>query len=77
MIKRWNKYNEELGENFKKVKAITDDDGHWYIIPNELDSEFYKDLQNEDMIDSGDFDDKYGQYRTGGDLNLIQLYIKE
>jgi len=31
------------------------------------------------MIDSGQFDDKWGKYRTGGDLNLVQLYavIKE
>lgn len=61
----------------KKVKAIQDDSCHWYIIPNELKDEFYKDLDNEDMIDSGKFDTKYGHYRTGGDLNLVQLYVDE
>ena len=64
----------------KKVKAVTDYDGHWYVIPNDLFKEFLEDLKNfdgddfEDYIDSGEFDNKYFQYRTGGDLNLTQLY---
>jgi hypothetical protein len=57
-----------------KVKAIQDDSYHWYVISNELYDEFLIDEQNEDMIDSGEFDAKWGEYRTGGDLNLIQLY---
>jgi hypothetical protein len=56
------------------VKAVEDDSGHWYVIPNRLLDEFYKDGENEEFVDSGDFDNKYGKYRTGGDLNLIQLY---
>lgn len=36
-----------------------------------------EDLSNEDLCDSGEFDSKYSQYRTGGDLNNIQLYIAE
>ncbi len=60
----------------KKVKAVKDDSGHWYVIPNDLYEEFIKDEQNEDMIDSGKFDEKYGKYMTGGDLNLIQLYVE-
>jgi len=60
----------------KKVKAVKDDSGHWYVIPNDLYEEFIKDEQNEDMIDSGKFDEKYGKYMTGGDLNLIQLYAE-
>ncbi len=60
----------------KKVKAVKDDSGHWYVIPNNLYEEFIKDEQNEDMIDSGKFDEKYGKYMTGGDLNLIQLYVE-
>jgi len=62
-------------ENHIKVKAVTDDSGHWYLIPNELEDDFDRDLQDEEMVDSGAFDDKYGQYATGGDLNLTQLYI--
>jgi hypothetical protein len=61
----------------KKVKAVRDDSGHWYVIPNELCIiEFFKDLNNEDMVDSGQFDEKYGKYMTGGDLNLVQLYAE-
>ncbi len=60
----------------KKVKAVKDDSGHWYVIPNDLYEELIKDEQNEDMIDSGKFDEKYGKYMTGGDLNLIQLYAE-
>jgi hypothetical protein len=58
----------------KKVKATQDDSGHWYVIPEELYDQFEKDNQNESMADSGEFDDLYGQYRTGGDLNNVQLY---
>lgn len=60
----------------KAVKATQDESGHWYVIPNELYDEFIQDEQNEDMIDNGWFDDKWGKYRTGGDLNLIQLYAE-
>ena len=61
-------------KTLRKVKAIQDDSGHWYVIPNELGSDFNNDCENEDMCDSGEFDNKWGEYRTGGDLNLVQLY---
>ena len=54
-----------------KVKAVKDDSGHWYIIPSELSDNFYNDLEDDGFLG---FDEKYGKYRTGGDLNLIQLY---
>jgi hypothetical protein len=60
----------------QKVKAITDESGHWYVIPNDLEDEFFKDEQDEDMVDSGEFDEKYGKYMTGGALNLVQLYAE-
>lgn len=62
---------------FIPVKAVSDDSGHWYIIPLSFVKDFHQDLSNDDMVDSGGFDDKYRQYRTGGDLNLTQLYIKQ
>ena len=64
-------------EEIVKVKATIDESGHWYVIPNELVTEFHKDELNEDMIDSGEFDNKWGCYMTGGDLNLVQLYAKK
>ena len=57
-----------------KVKATQDENGHWYVLPNEVVEDFDKDEQNEDFVDSGKFDNKYNKYRTGGDLNNIQLY---
>ena len=63
-------------ENLQKVKAVQDDSGHWYVIPDELYDQFDKDLENEDMANSGDFDDLYGMYRTGGGINLVQLYAE-
>ena len=63
-------------DSIQKVKAVTDDGGHWYVIPDELNDEFNKDLYNEEMSDSGLFDDKYHKYRTGGGLNNIQLWAE-
>lgn len=58
------------------IHAVTDDSGHWYVIPLRLAGDFYEDSENEDFCDSGEFDKKYGEYMTGGDLNLIQLYAE-
>lgn len=65
-----------MSTQFQRVKAIKDEDGHWYVIPELLYYQFCVDLGNEEMVDSGDFDNKYGKYRTGGDLNLVQLYAE-
>ena len=58
-----------------QVKPVKDDSGHWYVVPNDLYNQFLIDSENEDMCDSGEFDEKYGEYRTVGDLNLVQLYL--
>lgn len=60
----------------KKVYAVKDDDCHWYIIPAEMKDEFHSDLEGlcDENIDG--WEDKYGQYMTGGDLNLVQLYAE-
>jgi hypothetical protein len=72
-IKEYSNF-ENLSDKIQKVKAIKDESGHWYVIPNDLVSKFREDEQNIELIDSGKFDDIYHKYRTGGDLNLIQLY---
>ena len=63
----------------KKVSVVQDESFHWYVIPEKLLPFFRIDEEDYSMIDSGQFDDKWGKYRTGGDLNLVQLYavIKE
>lgn len=59
-----------------KVKALRDDSGHWYVVPLTETDDFKRDLNNRYMVNSGDFDAIYGHYRTGGDLNLIQLWAE-
>ena len=46
----------------KKIKATQDESGHWYLIPNELFDEFRADVTNEELIDSGEFDDNEQNY---------------
>ena len=60
----------------QKVRAVKDDAMHWHVIPLDNVDEFYKDLEDEHMVDSGQFDDKWGKYRTGGDLNIVQLWAE-
>ncbi len=62
-------------ETYQPVKAVKDESGHWYLIPNEIYSDFIRDLNDESMED--EFGSIYGEYMTGGDLNLKQLYIKK
>ena len=65
-----------MSTTLQQAAAVQDNDGHWYVIPAYLERDFYKDLEDENMIDRGDFDDKYGSYMTGGDLNLVQLWAE-
>ena len=58
------------------VKAIQDESGDWYVIPAYMLDEFRADEEQEYMVLSGHFDAKWGNYRTGGDLNLKQLYAE-
>jgi hypothetical protein len=60
----------------KKVFAVQDESGHWYIIPFEFKDEFFRDEEMEKEGDFSYFEDKYSRYMTGGDLNLIQLYAE-
>lgn len=65
----------------KKVKAVEDGDGHWYVIPNELLGTFQNymnslDFESEDYELIDKFEEEFGQYKTGGDLNNTQLYVE-
>lgn len=60
--------------NLRRVVAVQDESSHWYVIPVEMESEFHEDNENVDLVDSGDFDDKWGKYSTGGCLNLKELW---
>lgn len=58
----------------QQVKLVQDEDCNWYVIPDILIDEFRRDDKNDEMIDSGEFWDKWAKYQTGGDVNNIQLY---
>lgn len=73
----------------QKVVAIHDDDSNWYVIPAEMHVEFNRMLNESSMYFGHDEDgveahykaeeafiDKFNKYRTGGDLNNIQLYAE-
>lgn len=71
----------------KLVKAVQDSDGHWYVIPNRMLAEFSRMLSENHRKEESDerylpdiwaeFNDKFAEYQTGGDLNLVQLYIDD
>jgi hypothetical protein len=61
--------------NFKPAVAVQDDAGNWYVIPAELEDDFYAECANADFSGNTDsFDDKYDKYATRGSLNSVQLY---
>ena len=61
----------------KKVIAKQDGDCHWYVFPAEMLDDFNKLEELGDSIDDySEFEDKFSVYRTGGDLNIIQLYAE-
>lgn len=65
---------------FIPVVAKQDNDGHWYVIPAEMQEEFSRMLKIcivEGPEWENKFIEKFGQYMTGGDLNLTQLYMKD
>lgn len=67
--------------NVIPVKAMQDESCHWYVIPNEMSVKFSEltdkmikeDYESQETID--EFDNLFGAFRTGGDLNNIQLYM--
>lgn len=65
-----------MSKTLRKVKAVQDEDRHWYVIPEELEQFFLVDMYDDKMIESGEFDAKWRKYMTGGDLNLVQLWAE-
>ncbi len=63
-----------------RVKKLTDDDGHWYWIPEDKAEEFKSDLEALPELDVDDestyeavgaFEIKYDDYRTGGSPDSV------
>lgn len=66
-------------EMFQPVRAKKDESSHWYVVPNHMAEEFRtlnEKAQLGDFEAEGKFIDKFNSYRTGGDLNNEQLFIK-
>ena len=64
-----------MPSEYEAVQVVRDNDAHWYIIPNWLMLDFMVWVDQD--TESDDFDpEQYDQYRTGGDINNIQLYKK-
>lgn len=61
--------------NLKRVLALKDDSGHWYVIPVEMREEFYSLLEGGEKTED-DFIEKFSDYMTGGDLNLVELFAE-
>lgn len=57
----------------QKVIACRDDSCHWYVIPAEMKDEFNRLREDEDYEA---FETTFGNYRTGGDLNMVQLWAE-
>lgn len=58
----------------KRVYLTSDDDGHNYIIPFELKEDFETIMEKGyDTDDFDEFEEKFGQYATGGDYNQDEL----
>lgn len=53
----------------QKVKAIQDEDCHWYVVPEHLLPFFMIDQGDETMVNNGQFHQRWGKYMTGGDIN--------
>ena len=66
--------------NLKKVKVVQDDDGHWYVIPEEMYKEFNEKLNyliRTNYVVSyklEEFEDVFNKYMLDGDINSTQLY---
>ena len=71
---RFDDIADRLKNTIVPVKVISDGDGHNYIIPNHRQEEYEVNLTDTDFINSGRFDDKWSEFRTGGDINNRQLY---
>jgi len=52
--------------------------GDWYVFPSEMQEEFNRLSELAEVSDNYDeqdeFNEKFGKYATGGELNLVQLY---
>lgn len=84
----WFEFYEEPKSEFIQVKILQDESSHWYIVPSDLEDEFFLLSRMAEEGPSLDcmytyqdfiqqFEDKFAKYRTGGDVNNYQLFISQ
>jgi hypothetical protein len=75
------KQEEKPVNIFQRVSALIDENGDWFVIPFDLTSKFFELdelIGHENMstaLNAGyEFEKLFSQYKTGRDLNNIELY---
>lgn len=75
---------KKVKSKYINIKLLQDDSSHWYIIPQEVVDDFENQMNyiydhDDDGIEDiiNEFDNKFGKYRTGGDINNYQLCITQ
>ncbi len=65
----------------KRVYAVMDESSDWYVIPFELKDKFFEldeKIGSENWAEANnadkEFNSLFSQYKTRGDLNLVELY---
>lgn len=64
-----------MEEEYIPVQIQSDEDGHNFIIPNELADEFSAAMEKGYLTDDYSEAEKFQKYRTGGCVNNYQLFI--
>ena len=63
----------------------TNVEGDWFLIPKDRYNEFVRLCEKYDSIEeytdesdavADEIENTFGEYKTGGDLNLVQLYVE-
>lgn len=68
---------KEEQTKYKRVQILTDDSGHDYVVPYGMSDEFERLLELGE-VGEDEFEDKFEQYRCGGDpFEEYEFYIKE
>lgn len=65
---------KEKGTQYQPVSVVSDGDGHWYVIPSKDAGLFVSMLERGEADEYTEFNDRFGRYMTGGDINNKQLY---
>ena len=65
-------------EEYQRVYITQDEDGHDYVIPYDKKEEFGRLCEvSYESEEFDEFEEKFGEYMTGGDINELEIYIKK